>query len=186
MSLPAAQFFVGLDWAADSHAVCVIDTEGRPLAQFSVDHSADGIALLLRRLAKFGDPIDLPVGIERPDGRLVDLLLEAGHPVVPVSPNAIKTWREGEVLSGAKSAAGDAAVIAEYLRLRNHRLRPVQPYSSQTKALRTVVRSRDDLVRMRVAATNQLDAILDANWPGATAIFADTESAISLAFRRRY
>lgn len=24
-------------------------------------------------------------------------LLEAGHPVVPVSPNAITTWREGEV-----------------------------------------------------------------------------------------
>jgi hypothetical protein len=43
--------------------------------------------------------------------------------VVPVKPNAIKTWREGEVLSGAKSDAGDAAVIAEYLRLRQHKLR---------------------------------------------------------------
>src|SRR5699024_11288341 len=71
-------------------------------------------------------------------------------------------------------------------RLRNHKLRPVQPYSPQTKALRTVVRSRDDLVQMRVAATNQLEALLDAHWPGAKAIFADTASAISLAFLRRY
>ena len=70
----------------------------------------------------------MPVAIERPNGRLVDLLLEAGHPVVPVSPNAIKTWRDGEVLSGAKSDAGDAAVIAEYLRLRAHRLRAAAPY----------------------------------------------------------
>src|SRR6478609_6881751 len=186
MSLPAAQFFVGLDWAADSHAVCVIDTEGRPLARFSVEHSADGIALLIRRLAKFGDPLDLPVGIERPDGRLVDLLLEAGHPVVPVSPNAIKTWREGEVLSGAKSDAGDAAVIAEYLRLRQHRLRVAVPYSDQTRALRTVVRTRDDLVAMRVASTNQLSALLEAHWPGARVIFADIESPISLAFLSRY
>jgi transposase len=178
--------YVGLDWAAEIHAVCVLDHAGRRLAAFTVEHSADGIARLLRKLAKYGDPADAQVGIERPNGRLVDLLLEAGHPVVPVSPNAIKTWREGEVLSGAKSDAGDAAVIAEYLRLRNHRLRPVQPYSPQTKALRTVVRSRDDLVRMRVAATSQLDAILDAHWPGAKAIFADTESAISLAFLRRY
>ena len=178
--------YVGLDWAAEIHAVCVLDHAGRRLAAFTVEHSADGIASLLRKLAKYGDPADAQVGIERPNGRLVDLLLEAGHPVVPVSPNAIKTWREGEVLSGAKSDAGDAAVIAEYLRLRTHRLRPVQPYSPQTKALRTVVRSRDDLVRMRVAATNQLDAILDAHWPGAKAIFADTESAISLAFLRRY
>jgi transposase len=166
--------------------VCVLDHAGKQLAAFTIEHSADGIASLIRKLARYGDPADVQIGIERPNGRLVDLLLEAGHPVVPVSPNAIKTWREGEVLSGAKSDAGDAAVIAEYLRLRNHRLRPVQPYSPQTKSLRTVVRSRDDLVQMRVAATNQLDAILDAHWPGAKAIFADTESAISLAFLRRY
>lgn len=178
--------YVGLDWAAEIHAVCVLDQAGKQLAAFTVEHTADGIASLIRRLARYGDPADVQVGIERPNGRLVDLLLEAGHPVIPVSPNAIKTWREGEVLSGAKSDAGDAMVIAEYLRLRNHRLRPVQPYSSQTKALRTVVRSRDDLVQMRVAATNQLDALLDAHWPGGKAIFANTESAISLAFLRRY
>ena len=124
--------------------------------------------------------------MERPDGRLVDALLEAGYPVVPVSPNAIKTWRDGEVLSGAKSDAGDATVIAEYLRLRAHHLRPATPYSAQTKALRTVVRTRDDMVDMRVAATNQLSALLDAHWPGAKAIFADVESAISLAFLTRY
>lgn len=178
--------YVGLDWAAQIHAVCVIDNAGRRLASFTVEHSRDGIASLITRLAKYGDPGDIQIGIERPNGRLVDLLLEAGHPVVPVSPNAIKTWRESEVVSGAKSDAGDAAVIAEYLRLRQHRLHPVAPYSPKTKALRTVVRTRDDLVGMRVAATNQLDALLDAYWPGAKAIFADTESEISLAFLRRY
>ena len=186
MSLPPAQFFVGLDWAAATHAVCVLNTEGRTVDQFTVEHSADGIAGLVAKLARFGDPLDVQVGIERPDGRLVDLLLEAGHPVVPVSPNAIKTWREGEVVSGAKSDTGDALVIAEYLRLRAHRLRVVPGYSAETKALRTVVRTRDDLVEMRVAATNQLAALLDAHWPGGKAIFADIESPIALAFLTRY
>jgi len=186
VSLPPAQFFVGLDWAAATHAVCVLNTEGRTVDQFTVEHSADGIAGLIAKLARFADPLDVQVGIERPDGRLVDLLLEAGHPVVPVSPNAIKTWREGEVLSGAKSDTGDALVIAEYLRLRAHRLRVVPGYSAETKALRTVVRTRDDLVEMRVAATNQLAALLDAHWPGGKAIFADIESPIALAFLTRY
>jgi transposase len=113
-------------------------------------------------------------------------LLEAGHPVVPGKPNAIKAWRDGEVLSGAKSDAGDAAVIAEYLRLRAHKLKAAAPYSDQTKALRTVVRTRGDLVEMRVAATNQLSALLEAHWPGAKAIFADVESPISLEFLTRY
>ena len=48
------------------------------------------------------------------------------------------------------------------------------------------MRTRDDLVEMRVAATNQLAALLDAHWPGAKAIFADVESPISLAFLTRY
>lgn len=178
--------YVGLDWAAAVHAVCVLSAAGKILAQFMIDHTAEGIAMLIRKLAKFGDPADVQIGIERPNGRLVDLLLEAGHPVIPVSPNAIKTWREGEVISGAKSDTGDALVIAEYLRLRQHRLHPVTPYSAQTKALRTVVRTRDDIVKMRVSATNQLSALLDDHWPGAKAIFADVESPISLAFLRRY
>jgi transposase len=182
LALPEAQVFVGIDWAAEVHAVCVMNAAGKIAAQFTVAHSADGIAGLARRLARLGDPADVPVAIERPNGRLVDLLLEAGHPVVPVKPNAIKAWRDGEVLSDA----GDAAVIAEYLRLRYHRLAPAAPYSDETKALRTVVRTRDDLVDMRVAATNQLAALLDAHWPGAKAVFADAESPISLEFLTRY
>jgi transposase len=185
-ALPEALFFTGIDWAAETHAVCVMDAGGKIAAEFVIGHSAEGIAMLARRLARFGDPGDLPVAIERPDGRLVDLLLEAGHPVAPVKPNAIKAWRDGEVLSGAKSDAGDAAVIAEYLRLRYHRLAPAVPYSGETRALRTVVRTRGDLVDLRVAATNQLAALLDAHWPGAKVVFADVESPISLAFLARY
>jgi len=186
LALPDALFFTGIDWAAETHAVCVMDAGGKIAAGFTIEHSAAGIALLIGRLARYGLPGGMPVAIERPNGRLVDLLLEAGHPVVPVSPNAIKTWRDGEVLSGAKSDAGDAAVIAEYLRLRAHRLKAAAPYSDETNALRTVVRTRDDLVEMRVAATNQLSALLDAHWPGAKAVFADVESPISLAFLTRY
>ncbi len=181
-----AAYYVGVDWAAEVHAVCVLDGRGKVVTGFSVAHSAEGIAALIHRLARLGEAEEIPVGIERPNGRLVDLLLEAGHPVVPISPNAIKAWRDGEVLSGAKSDAGDAVVIAEYLRLRAHRLRVVPGYSAETKALRTVVRTRDDLVQMRVAATNQLAALLDAHWPGGKAVFADIESPIALAFLTRY
>ncbi len=178
--------FVGIDWAAETHAVCVMNTGGTVLARFTVSHTAAGIEQLLQRLTRHGGPAEMPIAIERPDGRLVDLLLEAGHPVVPVSPNAIKTWRESEVLSGAKSDAGDAEVIAEYLRLRSHKLSTAAPYSDATIAMCTVVRTRGDLVAQRVAATNQLSALLDSYWPGAKAIFADVESPISLAFLTRY
>jgi transposase len=179
-------FFVGIDWAATEHVVCVLDQTGRKVAAFTIDHTAAGFVRLTGRLGKLGDTGRMPIAIERPDGRLVDALLEAGHPVLPVKPNAIKTWRESEVLSGAKSDPGDAEVIADYLRVRIHRLRPAAPLSSHTKALRTVVRTRGDLVAARVSAINQLAALLDAHWPGAKAIFANIESAIALAFLTRY
>ncbi len=181
-----ALFFVGIDWAAESHAVCVLDEGGRRVAAFSIEHSAAGFADLVRRFGRLATVDRIAIAIERPDGRLVDTLLEAGFAVVPVSPNAIKTWRESEAGSGAKSDAGDAYVIADYLRCRSARLDPVQPYSANTVALRTVVRTRGDLVDLRVAATNQLAALLDAHWPGAKAIFADIESPIALAFLTRY
>ena len=154
--------FCGIDWASDHHAVCVLDASGTTLANFQIPHSAAGLELLCNRLRGLGDPATLPVAIERPDGRLVDRLLDAGHPVVAVPPAAIKAWRDAEVRSGAKNDPGDAQVIADYLRLRRHRLRVLAPFSPQTRALRAVVRTRGDLVDQRVAATNQLAACLEA------------------------
>src|SRR3712207_7787547 len=56
------------------------------------------------------------------------------------------------------------------------------PYTTLFRSTRT----RGDLVDMRVAATNQLSALLDAHWPGAKEIFADVESPIALEFLTRY
>jgi transposase len=178
--------FVGIDWASQTHAVCVLDDAGTKHANFQVGHTADGLDQLIARLGRLGDPATLPVAIERPEGRLVDRLLEAGHPVVAVQPNAIKAWRDAEILSGAKNDPGDAALIAEYLRLRRHRLRVFAPFSAQTRALRAVVRTRGDLVDQRVATANQLGACLDAFWPGAKGIFADLATPIALDFLARY
>jgi transposase len=105
---------------------------------------------------------------------------------VAVKTTAIKAWRESEIPSGAKSDPGDADVIADYLHVRHHQLRVLAPFCDATKALRTVVRVRDDLVDQRVAAINQLAALLDAFWPGAKAIFADVESPTALSFLERY
>ena len=120
------------------------------------------------------------------DGRLIDALVEAGHLVVPVSPNGIKARRESEVLSGAKDDASGAGVLAEYLRLRAHKLTVLSPYSEQTRALGAVVRARDDLVDQRVDVHNQLKACLHAFRSGAKGVFADVTHEIAPTFLDRY
>jgi transposase len=67
-----------------------------------------------------------------------------------------------------------------------HRLRLLEPDSDETRALRALTRAREDLVEQRVALANQLRAQLEAFWPGATRIFADVDTPISLAFLERY
>ena len=49
-----------------------------------------------------------------------------------------------------------------------------------------MVRTRADLVDHRIGAANQLNAVLDAFWPGAKDVFADVESPIALQFLTRY
>ena len=72
------------------------------------------------------------------------------------------------------------------LRTDGHRWRQLSPQSDSIRALRALVRSRDDLVATRVALGNQLHSTLEAFWPGAACIFADITSPIALAFLKRY
>jgi transposase len=179
-------FFVGLDWAATTHAVCVIDEAGTVRWRGAVAHSAAGLAELVQRLSRCGPPATLPVALERPSGLVVDTLLEAGFPVVPIHPNVVKASRPRYTAAGGKSDPGDAYLLADLLRTDGHRFRALQPLADETRALRALVRGRDDLVAQRVACANQLRALLERFWPGAAAIFADVDSPIALAFLTRY
>jgi transposase len=178
--------FVGVDWGCGSHAVGVIDTQGRLLDRFEVGHDREGLAVLVARLMKHGSPGEIPIAIERPSGLLVDALVEAGFAVVPIHPNVVKACRPRYRAVSAKSDPGDAYILADVLRTDGHRLHPLRPQSDAIKALRSLVRGRDDLVGAKVALANQLSALLDSFWPGAVAIFADVASPIALAFIERY
>jgi transposase len=178
--------FIGIDWASEAHAVCVIDETARVRWEGSVTHSAAGLADLVRQLRRLEPAASLPVALERPSGLLVDTLVDAGFQVVPVHPNVLKASRPRYSAAGGKSDPGDAFILADLLRTDGHRLRPLRPLSDDTRALRTLVRGRDDLVAQRVALANQLRALLEHVWPGAAAIFYEIDSPIALAFLARY
>ena len=179
-------FFVGLDWAATAHAVCVLDEAGLVRWRSSVPHSADGLADLVRRLTRLGSPATVRIAIERPSGLVVDTLAAAGLEVVPIHPNVVKASRPRYSAAGAKSDDGDGFLLADLLRTDGHRFRSLRPLSDETRALRALVRGRQDLVGQRVALANQLRALLERFWPGAAGIFADVDSPIALAFLARY
>jgi transposase len=138
------------------------------------------------RLQRIAPPAELPIAIERPSGLIVDALLAAGHPVIPIHPNVVKACRPRYRAAGGKSDPGDAYMLADILRTDGHRFRPLKAVSDEIKALRALVRGRNDLVAQRVAFGNQLRSLLEGFWPGAAAIFATIDSPIALAFIGRY
>ena len=77
----------GVDWAKEEHALCVVDETGRRLLQRRFAHDERGLGGLCRSLADHGVR---RVAIERPDGVLVERLLEAGLAVLPIHPNQMK------------------------------------------------------------------------------------------------
>jgi transposase len=180
------RFFVGIDWASQAHAVCVIDETARIHWQGTVPHTAEGLTELLARLRRFRPRGPVRVALERPSGLLVDTLVDAGLEVVPIHPNTLKASRPRYSAAGGKSDPGDAFILADLLRTDGHRFRVLRAPSDDTRALRALVRGRDDLVAQRLALANQLRALLERFWPGAAAIFADVDSPIALAFLTRY
>lgn len=180
------RYFVGLDWASREHAVCVVDGEGVVVDRLTIEHSDAGMTELAGRLRTLAAKGEVRVAIERPTGLIVDTLVEGGLTVVPIHPNAVKATRPRYSAAQGKTDAGDAYLLADLLRTDGHRFRVLTPMSDETKALRGLVRLRDDLVGQRVALANQLRSLLEQFWPGAASVFADVDSPIALDFLDRY
>lgn len=172
----------GVDWASTDHAVAIVDHEGERIGRFSVPHEAPGLRTLVRKLAA-----DVTaVGIERPNGPVVDVLRAAGLVVYVLPPGQLKNLRSRYGSAGNTDDRFDAYVLADVVRTDHRRLRPLLVDTEPTTALRQSVRARRDLVAHRVAVANQLRAHLQICFPGAVGLFADIDSTISLRFLERF
>jgi transposase len=176
----------GIDWAKDEHALCVIEQSGHKiLLEGRFAHEERALAKLCRTLEDMGVE---RVAIERPEGILVERLLDAQITVLVIHPNQLKASRPRFRASGsrAKSDSFDAFCLAELARTDHHRFRALVADSDESRALKVLTRAREDLVGTKVALANQLRAELEAFWGGAALLFSEIDCAISLAFLKRY
>ena len=99
----------------------------------------------------------------------------------------MKNLRRRYGSAGNKDDRFDAYVLAD---VRAHRPAPAAPagarHRSRPPRCARLCRARKDLVAHRVALANQLRAHLQIVFPAAVDLFADIDSAISLAFLDRF
>jgi transposase len=180
------RYCLGVDWADQTHAVWVVDENGTKIAARAVRHTAEGLGEWGRELDEWrAQGIDLWAAIERPDGRVVDLLLDHGVVVYPVNPKALDRARDRFRQSGAKSDPFDARVLADFLRTDHAHLRALQPSSEAAQELKLLTEDCQRHIRQQTRLVNQLTATLKAYYPRALEV-AELTSALAREFLPAY
>ncbi|WP_281067286.1 IS110 family transposase [Kribbella aluminosa] len=181
--------FVGDDWAEAHHDVEVMDPAGRVLAKARLPEGMVGMARLHALLAEqFAavdpdadlDEVEVVVGIETDRGPWVAALVAAGYQVFAVNPLQAKAYRKRHAVSGAKSDAGDAHVLADMVRTDSHQLRTVAGDSAGAEAIKVVTRMHKTLIWERTRTTQRLRHALREYFPAALEAFADLDAPDTL------
>jgi transposase len=162
--------YAGFDWAKDHHDVVIVDVEGRLVADFQFDHSAEGWQRFAEKTSAWPN---LAVAIETSQGAAVDQLLQREYTVYPVHPVAAQSYRERKTPSGTKTDHLDAWGLADALRGDGHSWRALQPLDPVTQQLRLLCRDEVSLIEQRTALVNQLQQALLEYYPAALEAFDD-------------
>lgn len=178
---------VGIDWADEQHAYCVMDETGGLVTHGTIPHAPEGVAHLVNTLrAHATEPAEICAALETRHGPLVSALLDEGFTVYAINPKAVHRHRERFRVAGAKSDLRDAWVLATLLRTDRALYRPLLPDSELAQELRTLTRDRVELVRTRTMLSNQLTACLKAYFPEFLDLFEDPDRPMALALLQTF
>ena len=179
------RLFAGDDWAEDHHDVEVMDQAGKVLARKRLPEGVAGMAQLHELIGRFvpeddADSAEVVIGIETDRGPWVAALVAAGYTVYPVNPLQASRYRERHGVSGAKSDAGDAHMLADMVRTDSHQLRAAAGDSPQAAGIKVLARMHKTLIWERTRAVQRLRHQLREYFPGALEAFADLDAADTL------
>jgi transposase len=167
--------YCGIDWATDHHDIAVVDADGRVVARRRIGNDAAGFAQLLTLLAEAGDSAKhpIPVAIETDRGLWVGALRETGRVIYPINPLAASRYRARYAVSGAKSDATDAVLLANVIRTDPDAHRPLPADTELAQAIRVLARAQQDAVWARQQIGNQIRDLLKDFYPAAIIAFAE-------------
>ena len=172
-----AKRLVGVDWGTRTHQVCVLDADGSVLGEEAFGADAAGLTALRDWLLSFSDddPAEVRVGVERPSGPLVALLLATGFAVYAINPKQLDRFRDRFTSAGAKDDRRDARVLADSVRTDLKAYREVVEEPGEVTALRRLERLRGELQRDRLRVSARLRETLADYFPAMLELLVENE-----------
>ena len=151
-----------------------MDESGKRLASRRLPEGLAGISQLHELIAGHADePEQVVVGIETDRGLWVGALIAAGYQLFAVNPLAVARYRDRHHISGAKSDASDAKLLADLVRTDRHNHRSIAGDSADAEAIKVLARAHQSLIWERTRHTNRLRNALREYYPAALAAFDD-------------
>jgi transposase len=140
-------WFVGIDWGTEEHAVCLMNATRQIVEERRVAHETVAVheCLAWIRVRTGAAPDRIAVAIETPRGALVDTALERGFVVWAINPKQLDRFRDRFTVAGAKDDRRDALVLADSLRTDPHAFRRVRIDDPLIIQLRELARAEEDL-----------------------------------------
>ena len=174
--------FIGDDWAEDHHDVHVMDEAGARLASRRLPEGLAGIRELHELIAAHAEePDQVVIGIETDRGLWVEALSAAGYQLFAINPLAVARYRDRHHVSGAKSDASDAKLLADLVRTDRHNHRRIAGDSDAAEAIKVLARAHQNLIWARTHHTLQLRSALREYYPAALEAFEDLDDRDALA-----
>ena len=169
------RWFVGIDWARNVHRVCLVDAEGKRIAERDVAHEGAALSELCAWLIEktAAQPGEIAVAIETPRGPIVELLLEQGFLVHAINPKQLDRFRDRFTVAGAKDDDRDAYVLGASLRTDRHAFRLVSVDDALIIEMREWSRIHEELQRQRTRLANRMREQLWRYYPQAAKLSDD-------------
>ena len=176
-------WFVGIDWATQSHRAVLLDAEARQVGEREFSHGGAGLTelrdWLLQKTA--AAPGQIAVAIEMPHGPVVEMLLEHGFAVFAINPKQLDRFRDRFTVAGAKDDSRDAHVLGDSLRTDRKAFRKLATDNPVVIELREWSRIADELQQERTRLANRLRQQLWRYYPQMAELTDDVGDAWFLA-----
>ena len=168
-------WFVGVDWASQTHHVRLSDAGGAKVGERSFAHDGEGLAAMAAWLLELtkAAPDAVLVAIEVPHGPVVESLMERGFRVHSINPRQLDRFRDRFSPAGAKDDSRDAQVLADALRTDPRAFRVLEPVDPTVVELREWSRMAEELRQERVRLSNRVRELLWRYYPQILALADD-------------
>lgn len=179
--------FLALDWADQRHAFALEDAaSGRRESGF-IEHTPEAVRAWAAELITRFRQAPIAVCLEQSRGPLLSMLLEFKPLVIyPAPPQAVAKIRQAFYPAGSKDDPRDALLLLDIVRHQRHRLRRLEPDTTEIRMLRLLVEDRRGLVDDKTAQKNRLRDRLKQFYPQLLQWFDELDTPLALDFLERW